>query len=458
MASSLLKSFRGGVHPDEHKELTENLPFETMDVPEEVYLPISQHIGRPAKPLVKKGDDVVEGQVIAEADGFISSPVHSTITGKVKNISKAPHASGFPKESIIVQKPKSKPPKEGEEAEPEEPPKPVRMEVLNPETVSAEDIKKRVQEAGIVGQGGAAFPTFVKFSPPEGKTIDFILINGAECEPYLTRDYRFMLERTEDVVQGLQLIMKAAGVDRGVIGIENNKPEAIKKISEVCEKYPAIDVQPLKTKYPQGAEKMLIEAITGRRVPPGKLPLDVGVVVQNVGTAIAVLDAVTKGIPALTAAVTVTGGGITTPKNLIVPIGTPIQAVLDYCGGLKPDAKKVIVGGPMMGVAQYDLSAPVMKATSGILALSAAEVSVQEETACLRCGKCVDVCPIDLVPTKLARYAQMERWEEAENEGVTVCMECGSCAFTCPAHIPLVQWLKLGKQKVMTLQRQRQTA
>ncbi|MAT38598.1 MAG: electron transport complex subunit RsxC [Ectothiorhodospiraceae bacterium] len=438
------KTFPGGVHPPEEKELSAHKAFERFPAPTTIVLPLSQHIGKASTPRVKKKDAVVPGQLIAEAEGFISAPIHSSIAGTVKSISREVNAGGFPKDAIVII-----PNGEEEPAEPEYfPPLPL-------DTITPEQIRERVKEAGIVGQGGAAFPTFVKLTPPPDKEIDTVMINGCECEPYLTRDYRFMIERPEAIAEGLRLIMLALGVKRGVFGIEDNKPDAIKAMEAAVQGMEGIEVAALKTKYPQGAEKMLIKAVNGREVPPGKLPLDVGVVIQNIGTAVAIYDSIAKGEPQITAALTVTGAGIKEPKNLIVPVGTPITEVLEFCGGVTEDASKVIVGGPMMGVAQYDLAAPVMKATSGIVVLTKKEMRKQEETPCLRCGKCVDACPLHLVPTKLSRYSQLGRFEEAEELGVTVCMECGTCAFTCPANIPLVQWLRLGKQEVMKLQRER---
>ncbi|KAB2838682.1 MAG: electron transport complex subunit RsxC, partial [Melioribacteraceae bacterium] len=325
-------------------------------------------------------------------------------------------------------------------------------------TITPEEIRERVKAAGIVGQGGAAFPTFVKLTPPKDKEIDFVIINGCECEPYLTRDYRLMLEKTNELIGGLKLIMKSLGVKNGAIGIEDNKPEAISVLSEAVEKEKNIIIEVLETKYPQGAEKMLIKAVTNREVPPGRLPLDVGIVIQNIGTAIAIYDAVVNGEPEITAALTVSGKGINNPRNLIVRVGTPICDVIDYCGGVKDNAVKVVVGGPMMGVAQYDFSAPVMKATSGILVLTDEEVNAHKETPCLKCGKCIDACPLNLVPTKLSRLSQLERYDDAEQLGITTCMECGTCTFTCPANIPLVQWIRLGKQRVMKNQRERKSA
>ncbi len=437
------KTFNGGVHPKEYKELTEHLAFETFPFPDEIILPLSQHLGKEAKALVKKGEDVKPGQMIAQAEGFISAPVHSSVAGKVMSLGKEQTLSGFPKDAIVI--------KRNGTIESEK----IFLEPLNPETITPDEIRERVALAGIVGQGGAAFPTSVKLNPPKDKVIDVVILNGCECEPYLTRDYRFMIERPNDLISGLKLIMKALGVTRGVIGIEDNKPKAIELLSAKVKYELGLEVVSLKTKYPQGAEKMLIKAVTGKEVPPGKLPLDVGAVIQNIGTAIAIHDAIVEGEVLITAALTVSGKGIKNPKNLIVPVGTPIQNVIEYCGGVTDDAVKIVVGGPMMGVAQFDLHAPVMKATSGILVLTKDEVAENPETPCLRCGQCVGACPLNLMPTKLARYSQLNRFEDAEGAGITVCMECGTCAYTCPANIPLVQWIRLGKQKVLQMQRDR---
>jgi electron transport complex protein RnfC len=436
-------TFHGGVHPPENKELTENCAFELIPSPEEIILPLSQHLGKEASPQVKKGDDVVAGQLVARAEGFISAPIHSSVSGKVISLGKEITPTGFPKDSIVI---KTNGTFESEK---------ILLPPLNPETITPDEIRARVAEAGIVGQGGAAFPTSVKLSPPKDKVIDVVILNGCECEPYLTRDYRFMIERPDNLISGFKLIMKALGVNRGVIGIENNKPEAIKLLSEKVINEKGIEVISLKTKYPQGAEKMLIKAVTGKEVPPGKLPMDVGAVIQNIGTAIAIHDSIVRGEVLTTAALTVSGKGIKIPKNLLVRVGTPIQHVIDFCGGVTEDAVKIVVGGPMMGVAQFDLHAPVMKATSGILVLTKDEVAENTETPCLRCGQCVGACPLNLMPTKLARYSQLHKYEEAESADITVCMECGTCAFTCPATIPLVQWIRLGKQKVLEMQKER---
>ena len=299
------KSFRGGVHPSENKNLTENHPFEQMPNPKQIILPLSQHIGKPAKSLVAKKDDVKAGQLIAEAEGFVSAPIHSSVSGKVKIIEDEPNVSGFPKESIVIDS--------IEENEFE------KFQALDPKTITPEEIRERVKVAGIVGQGGAAFPTFIKLTPPEDKKIDYVILNGCECEPYLTRDYRLMLENPVKVLTGLSLTMKALNVSHGAIGIEDNKPEAIKKLSTAALVFPNISVEVVQTKYPQGAEKILIKAILNREVPPGKLPLDVGVVIQNIGTAVAIYDAIVEGMPLINAPLTVSGLGINNPKNLMVP-------------------------------------------------------------------------------------------------------------------------------------------
>jgi electron transport complex protein RnfC len=436
-------TFRGGIHPPEYKEITENCKFEVIALPGEIILPLSQHLGKDASPQVKKGDDVLPGQLVAKADGFISAPVHTPVAGKVLSVGKEITPTGFPKDAIVIKTDKNVAAEK------------ILLPPLNPETITPDEIRTRVAEAGIVGQGGAAFPTYVKLSPPKDKVIDVVILNGCECEPYLTRDYRFMIERPEDLISGFKLIMKALEVKRGIIGIEDNKPEAIRILAEKTSHEQNLKLISLKTKYPQGAEKMLVKAVTGREIPPGKLPLDVGAVIQNIGTAIAIYNAVVKGEVFTTAALTVSGKGIKAPKNLLVPVGTPLRSVIDFCGGVTEDAVKIVVGGPMMGFAQFDLNAPVMKATSGILVLTKDEVAENPETPCLRCGKCVEACPLNLLPTKLARYARLQKYEEAAKADVTVCMECGTCAYTCPANIPLVQWIRLGKQKVLEMQRER---
>ena len=451
-----LRSFRGGVHPPEHKELTENRALEVMPVPAEIYVPLGQHLGKPARPLVKKKAFVRQGQVLAESAGFISAPIHSPVTGTVTKQARGPVVGGTQADLLVIKPGDPPAPAEGEEPQDTSP---VRFEPLSLETATAEQIIARIREAGIVGQGGAAFPTAVKLSPPPDKPIDWMIINGAECEPYLTRDYRLMLERTDALVEGILLIGKALAekapgpVNLG-IGIESNKPGAIAAVREAIARAGAlIEVFELKTKYPQGGEKMLIDAATGRKVPPGALPMEVGCVIQNVGTALAIRDAVLAGEVPRTATLTVSGLGIKEPRNLVVTIGTPLREVIAYCGGPTPDARRVVVGGPMMGFAAFSLDAPVVKATSGILVLTERELAAPPETACISCGKCTAACPINLLPTRLARLVQHKRYEEARDLGIEVCMECGTCSFTCPAHIPLVQYLRLGKKNVRNLPR-----
>ena len=459
-----LRSFRGGVHPPEHKRLTEHKALEAMPPPAEIYVPLGQHLGKPAAPVVKKGDYVRQGQLLAAGSGFISAPVHSPLSGKVVKLVKGPVVGGTTADLIVIQPGEPDPPKPTDAAAdaatdvasaPALTSAPILLPPLHPATVTGPQIIERVREAGIVGQGGAAFPTAVKLSPPPDKPIDWMIINGAECEPYLTRDFRLMLERPDDIVEGILLIGRALGGEvRLGIGIENNKPEAIRVMREaIVKRQAAIEVFELKTKYPQGGEKMLIDAALGRKVPPGALPMAVGCVIQNVGTALAIRDAVILGEVPRLAVLTVSGRGVKEPKNLQVIIGTPLRDVLAYCGGVTADACRVVVGGPMMGFAAYSLEAPVVKATSGILVLSQDEVKEPRETPCLNCGRCGLACPVNLLPSRLARLAELKRFEAARDLGIEVCMECGTCAFTCPAHKPLVQYLRLGKQQVRKLPR-----
>jgi Na+-translocating ferredoxin:NAD+ oxidoreductase subunit C len=426
--------FSGGIHPHDKKKATADCPFESMPPSERVVLPLLQHLGRPALPLVKKGSAVLPGMPVAEADGPISAGIHAPVGGKVLSVSRHSSTAGFPLEAITIET--------DFEA--------VDIQVLPPldlATLTPEIIRGRVHAAGIVGQGGAAFPTAVKLTPPKEIAIWLVIINGCECEPYLTRDDRLMRERPAEILSGLCLILRAVGCSRSVIAIEDNKPQAIKSICALAAEYPSIEVVVLPSRYPQGAEKMLIRAVTGYEVTPGTLPLNLGILVHNVSTAIAIHNAVCNGLPAITTALTVSGRGIRRPANLYVPIGTPIRAILEYCGGLAEEARRVLVGGPMMGVAQYDLDAPVLKATSGIVVLTEEEVDDPSETPCLKCGKCIEVCPLSLDPTRLARLVQAERYDETVRLGINACMECGSCAYTCPAHIPLVHWLRLGMKR-----------
>ena len=434
------KTFPRGVHPPEHKEFTAAKPFEVLPPPEKVYIPLNQHFGKPAEPLVKKGDEVFLGQKIGECSGLFSASVHSSVSGKVTAVDGYHHPSGKPVPTVTVAN-------DGEDRLASD-----IKGVADPFALSPDEIRERIREAGIVGLGGAAFPTAVKLSPPKDKPVDTIVLNGCECEPVLTADYRLMLESSDAVLQGAELVRKAAGAEKVIIGIEDNKKDVFALFQERA-KGPKTEVVLLKTKYPQGAEKNLIYALLKREVPRGGLPFDVGVVVQNVGTVKAVWDAVSRGLPLYERAVTVSGPGIRDPKNLIVRIGTPFKTAIEHCGGLIEGANLMIMGGPMMGISQWNPDIPVIKGTSGILAWPLPE-GVSEYN-CIRCGRCVEHCPMGLVPTQLMKYVKNDILSEAEQWGILDCVECGSCQYSCPAKIPLVQWLRLGKNKIISQKRKK---
>lgn len=429
--------FRGGVHPDYHKELTASLAITALPVPAQVVIPLLQHIGAPCEPLVAVGDHVFVGQKIGESKEFVSAPVHASVSGKVAAIGPYRHSMGKAVEAITIVS-------DGEDKRDPSLQAPPPLEELTPD-----EIRRLIREAGIVGLGGACFPAHVKLSPPADKPIDLVILNGAECEPYLTADHRLMLERPEDIVFGLKAIMKALGAKTGIIGIENNKLDALRVLRQAVEGSPGIRVVSLPTKYPQGAEKMLIKATTRRIVPSGGLPMDVGVVNHNVGTAVAVAEALKQGKPLYERVVTVTGGGVARPCNLLIRIGTLVKEVLEACGGVKEDAVKLVIGGPMMGLAQPDADIPVVKGTSGITVLTREEMALREAVPCIRCGKCVDVCPMGLVPVTLAQLTEHKLFERAEKMHVMDCIECGCCAYVCPASRPLTQYFRLAKAQVM---------
>ncbi len=430
-----VSTFRRGVHPDEYKNLTCHLPSQDLSLPGEVYIPLQQHIGAPCEPLVQKGDLVKTGQKIADSPAFVSSPIHASITGVVAAVTSFPHPLGSKLPMIHIKA-------EGEE----------QWELLSVpeswESAAPENLQKLVREAGIVGLGGAAFPTHVKMSPPSDKPVDHFILNGCECEPFLTCDHRSMLEDTDRILTGMAIMMKMMRIDQGIIGIESNKADAIAIMEARIEALNLkFKVQPLKVKYPQGAEKMLIDAALGRKVPAGGLPMDVGVVVNNIATALAVYEAVVDGKPLIQRMLTVTGDAIENPGNIITRIGTPFQACVDACGGLKDDTSQVFMGGPMMGLVQYDLQVPTLKATSGIVCMQSTHLKNARHYPCIQCGTCVDVCPMNLVPTRLSRLAETGKYEDCKEWGVFNCIECGSCAFVCPSSIPLVQWIRVGKVK-----------
>lgn len=430
-------TFKGGVHPPHAKHATEHKEIERAQLPQKVFIPLQQHIGAPCKPLVEVGDQVKKGQKIGEADAFVSAPVHASISGKVVSIEALPHPIGADVLTVVIES-------DGKDELSEDVKPKGDLESLTPD-----DIKKIIKEAGIVGMGGAAFPTQVKLSPPPDKKIDTIIINGAECEPYLTADHRVMLEQAEDILYGLKAIMKAVGVEKGYIGIENNKPDALKKMNELVKDENGIEVIALQTKYPQGGEKQLIYAVTGREVPSGGLPMEVGVIVQNVGTTAMIAKAIKTGQPLIERVLTVTGSAIAEPKNLLVRIGTPFGEVIEQCGGFKKAPGKVVMGGPMMGLAQSSINVPVVKGTSGILCLSKEEAKEYRERPCIKCARCVDVCPVNLLPTRLSYFAKEGMWDEAEEYNALDCIECGSCSFVCPSKIPLVQRIRLAKSQIL---------
>ncbi|MGM0497290.1 MAG: electron transport complex subunit RsxC [Bacteroidota bacterium] len=441
----MLKTFsKGGVHPAENK-LTADKPIEKAGLPKQVTIPIAQHIGAPSKPVVKKKDQVKVGDVIAKSEGFVSANIHSSVSGTVAKIDNALDPSGFRKPCVIINV-------DGDEWNENIDTSP---DLVKDFSLSAQEIRDKVSEAGIVGLGGATFPSHVKLSVPEGKKVDTLIINGVECEPYLTSDHRVMLERAEEMLVGIQLLEKALGVNRVLIGIENNKPDALEHIQNLVKDKEGIEVYPLKVKYPQGGEKQLIKALINREVPSGGLPLDVGVVVHNVGTSLAVYEAVQKNKPLVERVVTVTGKSLEKPSNFMVRIGTPVKDVIEAAGGLPEDTGKVVNGGPMMGKALNSLDIPVVKGTSGITVIPEKEAKRDKELNCIRCAKCVTVCPMGLEPYLLKQLAQLERFEELEKNDVMDCMECGSCAFDCPANIPLLDYIRYGKVNVSQIIRNR---
>lgn len=438
---SSIRSFRGGIHPPYNKELTKDVPVRQAKEPETVTIPMSLHIGAPCKPIVKKGDTVYLGQKVGEATGFVSSPVHSSVSGTVKSVTECPHPNGNNVLSVVI------------ESDGQNTVDPSIKPYGDYTKYSSQEIIDIIKEAGIVGLGGATFPTHVKLTISPDKHVDCMILNGAECEPYLTADDHLMQDKPEMVVEGLKIGMRAIGVEKGYIAIEDNKPEAMKKIDEAIGGDSSIEVVPLKTKYPQGAEKQLITACTGREVPSGGLPADAGVVVMNVGTAAQVATTFETGMPLYKRYVTCTGDAVAEPCTLEVKIGTTYQDVIDQCGGFSQDPAKVISGGPMMGVAMLRTDIPVMKGTSGILCLSKEAAYIPDPTPCIHCGRCASVCPIHLQPLYMAAYAQHQRWEKCEEFHILDCIECGSCAFSCPAKRTLVSSIRVGKRQVQAIRK-----
>ena len=433
-----VKTFDRGIHPAYHKKLTSGRNIERAALPKTVIIPLQQHAGAPCEPLVKKGDVVQEGQKIADVKAFVSAPIHASISGKVKDIEISNHPGGGRALAIIIDG-------DGTSRDWKADARPVDIN-----SISADAIRDAVRDAGIVGMGGAAFPTSVKLSPPKGRTIDTVVLNGCECEPFLTADDRIMVEEADHVLLGLRAFRRAVAAPAGIIGIEENKPEAIGALRKAIGSASDIKLVILETKYPQGAEKMLIAAAMGRKVPTGKLPLDVGVVVNNVGTAVAIYEAVVLKKPLIERVVTISGNGVNQPKNLRVRVGTPFEDVLSQCGGLKASEgdMEVLNGGPMMGIAQSNLAVPVIKGTSGITVLTAKRLKRVDYDPCIKCASCVDACPMGLMPYRLGDYGKAYRTDDLKSWDALSCIECGCCSYVCPAKRPLVHWIRVGKLKM----------
>ena len=452
-----IRTFRiGGVHPEENK-LTHDAVTQVAALPKQAIYPLSQHIGAPAKPVVKKGDKVKVGTMIAEAGGFVSAPIFSAVSGTVFKVDTAIDATGYRKPVIIINV-------EGDDWE-ETIDRSDKLETVesHPE-LTPEEIINRVKAAGVVGMGGACFPTFIKLTPPPTAKAECVIINAVECEPYITADFRLMMEKADEILIGLQLLMMAAKVNVGYIGIETNKMPAIDLLTQKCaEKFAGsqfnVEVVPLKQRYPQGGEKQLVDAVIRRQVPaPPAIPVNVGAIVQNVGTAYAVYEAVMKNKPLFERYTTVTGKQLAHPGNFLVRMGTPMKELIDACGGMPEGDNKLLAGGPMMGKALTSTEVPICKGTNSVTIISGEEAGRKEPQPCIRCAKCVSACPMGLEPYLLAKISEVHNWERAEHEDIVSCIECGSCQFTCPAHRPLLDNIRQGKGTVMGIIRARAAA
>jgi Na+-translocating ferredoxin:NAD+ oxidoreductase subunit C len=428
-----MTAFKGGVHPPEFKEYSHKKAIIELDPPKSIVIPVQQHLGAPCKAVVKAREEICVGQLVGEAQGRISAPIHASLSGKVSKVEPAPHPSGSNVTALLV------------DVDEEQPETPWQERRETPQ--DAEGILQAIADAGIVGMGGAGFPTAVKLMPPPGKTIDTLVINGCECEPFLTADHRLMAEMPERISAGVGYLMTALRVKTCVVALEDNKSDAAEALKKVSWPQGCV-VEVLPTNYPQGAEKMLIKATLDRKVPSGGLPLDVGVVVQNVATAAAVADAVEYGMPLIRRVVTVTGPAVKNPGNYLVHLGTKVGDLLDAAGGLTDDAGAVVFGGPMMGMTQAAMDAPIIKTTSGIVAFTDRQAVSERMMNCIRCGRCVEVCPMGLAPVRLSQAAQKDRLDVLETYHVLDCIECGSCSYTCPSHRPLVPMIRLGKGAV----------
>ena len=434
-----LKTFAGGLHPPDSKHYSAHKAIENCPLPEELVIPAAQHIGAPAEICVAVGDQVKKGSVIANPKGFVSVPIHASTSGEVIAVEPRLHPTGRLLPSVVIK------PDGLDEWDP-------ALTGNDPDQLDPDTLKKLICAAGIVGLGGATFPAHVKLSPPAEKPIDTLILNGVECEPFLTADHRLMLEQSERMIDGIKILLKVLGISKAVIGIENNKPDAIEKLTAECAPH-GIEVQALEVKYPQGAEKQLIDAITGRQVPSGGLPMDCGVVVQNVGTAAAISDAIRLGHPLVERIATVTGPAVKDPKNLKIAIGTPLSHMVEFCGGLNCEPGKIISGGPMMGQTQISLDVPAIRGTSGVLVFGVDQIDTKPAGPCIRCGRCISVCPIHLQPTSIATYARLDLVDEAEQFNALDCIECGCCTYICPASLPLVQSIRHIKGGIMAKRR-----
>lgn len=442
----MLRTFSlGGIHPKENK-LSAGVKIVPAPLPKEVIIPLGMHIGAPATACVAKGDEVKVGTLIAKSSGFVSANIYSSVAGKVTKIDSVFDASGYKKPAIIISVAEEDVWEESINRSPE---------LVRECALDAKAIIDKINEAGIVGLGGATFPTHVKLSPPPGSKAEVLIINAVECEPYLTSDHQLMLEHGEEILVGCTILMKALSVNKCIIGVENNKPDAIKHLSGLCAQYKGIEVMPLKVQYPQGGEKQLIDAVLSKQVKSGALPISTGAVVQNVGTIYAVYEAIQKNKPLLERVVTVTGKSLDKPANYLARIGTPLKTLIEASGGIPENTGKIIGGGPMMGKALLSADLPVTKGTSGILLISQEESVRKPMRACIRCAKCVNVCPMGLNPTFLMVDTQQQDWERAERGHIVDCIECGSCSFTCPSNRPLLDFIRMGKQQVMGIIRNR---
>ena len=438
----MLRTFpKGGIHPPENK-LTSSKPIKRLPLPKVVYVPISQHIGIPAEIIVDRKDKVEIGQVIAKSGGFVSSNIHTPVAGTVTKLDKIVDTKGYKKQCIVIRT----------DAKNESNLQEIEYPLVKEISLQPEEILKRISDYGIVGLGGATFPAHVKLQIKEDKKLDCLIINGVECEPYLTADHRLMLERAEEILVGIRILMRALHVERAIIGIENNKRDAIERFKKLTTGEPGIQIAALKVKYPQGGEKQLVRALLKREVPKNGLPLDVGVVVHNVGTVFAIYQAVQHDRPLLERVVTVTGKKLDEPSNFWVKIGTPIKDLISAVGGVPDDTRKIVSGGPMMGMALKNMDVPVTKGTSGILVISQDEASRGAPKNCIRCGECVDVCPMGLEPHLLMNLSEKGMYEKASQEDILTCIECGSCSYVCPSHRPLLDYIRFGKSIVKQLE------